>query len=319
MNDGPEIHRRRSRFARDGRGSLCLTPDDLAIIGYVGRHRFLRSAQLLRLFPHRSPQNFLWCLASLYHAGYLDRPKAQINYFASSGSSPIVYALGNKGAALHARMRNAAPALTDWTDKNRSLTRPYIEHALLVADIMIGLEPQVHSRADLQLVRDGELRAALPPVWWQASMPWTLDARIAQDGKHQTLSVAPDAVFALHFPASDRRSNFFLEADRATMPIERRSLSQTSFKNKLSVYLAAHRADQHLQRFGFRNFRVLTVTTSPERLRSILAVVTAITNGQGSGMFLFTDLATLKLHADLLSLPWHSTKGHIRIDLPPRS
>ena len=149
-------------------------------------------------------------------------------------------------------------------------------------------------------------------------VPWSLSARIGQAGKYQSIAIAPDAVFALRFLDFGRHSYFFLEADRATMPIERSSISQSSFKRKLQVYLAAHRAKDHVQRFGFQNLRVLTVTTSMERIQSMLAAVNAISDGKGHGMFLFTDTATLAKYADPLKVPWISTSGPIRIDVPPR-
>ena len=78
-------------------------------------------------------------------------------------------------------------------------------------------------------------------------------------------------------------------------------------------------AKEHVQRFGFQNLRVLTVTTSMERIQSMLAVVKAITEGKGHGMFLFTDVATLAKYSDPLTLPWITTNGTARIDVPPRS
>ena len=319
MSDGNVARPRRSRFKRTVSDRIQLTSDDLAIIDHVGRRRFLTTAQLFRLFPRRSPQNLRWRLAKLFDAQYLDRPRAQINHYSSSVNSSMVHALGNKGAELFARRQCIAPPLTDWTDKNRSLTRPYIEHALLVADVMIGLEPILQTRADLTVLQDAALRALLPTTRFRSSNPWSLSARIAQHGKYQTISIAPDAAFAIQFLTFDRRSHFFLEADRATMPIERSSLSQSSFRRKLEVYLAVHRAKEHVQRFGFQNLRVLTVTTSMERIQSMLAVVKAITAGKGHGMFLFTDVATLAKYSNPLTVPWITTNGTARIDVPPRS
>ena len=43
----------------------------------------------------------------------------------------------------------------------------------------------------------------------------------------------------------------------------------------------------------------------------------ASTAGRGSGMFLFSDVETLA-HHDPLTLPWMTTHGEVRIDVPPR-
>ena len=95
MTDADSPQKRRPRFSRIARAVPHLTADDLAVIGHVGHFRFLSSVQLLRLFPNRSHQKLLRRLAALFHAGLLDRPNVQINYFAFAGSAPIVYALGN--------------------------------------------------------------------------------------------------------------------------------------------------------------------------------------------------------------------------------
>ena len=63
-----------------------------------------------------------------------------------------------------------------------------------------------------------------------------------------------------------KRKYFFLEADRATMPIMRADFDQTSFARKLITYLAGGGKNNAFgAHFGIGNFRVLTVTTSSER------------------------------------------------------
>ena len=87
---------RRPRFSRTAPDPIQLTTDDIAIIGHVARHRFLRSTHLARLIPHRSYKKLIERLAALYHNGYLDRPRAQLDAYARSGSAPMVYALGGR-------------------------------------------------------------------------------------------------------------------------------------------------------------------------------------------------------------------------------
>ena len=124
-------------------------------------------------------------------------------------------------------------------------------------------------------------------------------------------------MFALHFTTADRRAYFFVEADRATMPVDRSDLTQSSFRRKLLAYLAVQKERQHSERLGFANLRVLTITTSKERIASMLATLDDITAGLGSGMFLFTDTATLA-RGDPLTMPWITSHGSVRIDMPPR-
>ena len=50
------------------------------------------------------------------------------------------------------------------------------------------------------------------------------------------------------------------------MPVMRNNLSQTSFYRKLRAYEATWSQSIHQTQFGFNRFRVLTVTTSAERI-----------------------------------------------------
>jgi Replication-relaxation len=310
--------RRRPRFARVSPLPIRLTSDDLAVIGHVDRFRFLRSTHLADLMRHRSARKLVNRLGTLYHAGYLDRPRAQIEYFTRSGSAPLVYALGNRGAEVVAELHDTPLPASDWTDKNRNVKRPYIEHALLVADFMIAVERTLADRKDIALIDVNSMRQSTPGSAPVVKSSWMLTADYVHAGAKHTLSANPDAVFGLHFRKLDRRSYFFVEADRGTMPITRTTLAQTSFKRRLFTYLSAHKAKSYVNQFGFHNLRVLTVTTSRERVASMIDAVNDLTGGKGCAMFLFTDLESLRQQRDPLSLPWSSTAGPIQLDQPPR-
>jgi len=78
---------------------MHLTERDCEIIKLVHRHRFLRSEQIVALIAS-SPQQVLRRLKLLYHHGYLERPRAQLEYFEKGGSQPMVYGLSSKGGKL---------------------------------------------------------------------------------------------------------------------------------------------------------------------------------------------------------------------------
>jgi hypothetical protein len=299
----PRIAKRRPRFTRAAPPPFRLTTDDLRLLAHVQRHRFLRSTHIAQFLPHRSHQKLINRLSALYHAGYLDRPRTQLDYFARSGSAPMIYALGNKGAAALSRVFDLLPEATTWAENNRTAQRPYIEHALLIADFMVPIETALGLRGDIALLDAAGMDALRPAPPAGLRHPWKLSA----DG----LSAIPDAVFGLYFKQTGRRSYFFVEADRATMTIVR-------FKGKIAAYLAAHRAKRHVEQLGLPNLRILTVTTSAERVASMLDAVHELTDGKGSGIFLFTDRQTLRTLGDPLTLPWSSTSGMVRIDRPPR-
>ncbi len=277
---------RRPRFRRSAPPPLRLTADDLTILCHVGEHRFLRSTHLARLLA-RSPEKIVRRLAALYHNGYLDRPVAQLDYFARAGSAPLVYALGNKAVSHFEVIDGVDPSNADWTDKNRDAGRPYIEHALLIADLMVGIECAVRAQPSIKLVSGAELLAKAPRFGSFGPVSWTMKATVP--GESTEIAVAPDKVFALQFGDTGRRNYFFVEADRATMPIERRSLAQSSVKKKLLAYHHGHLAKRHTALWGIPGFRVLTITKSAERVASMIEVVKEITGGKGSNVFLFAE------------------------------
>src|SRR5215831_15202039 len=93
---------RRPRFRRAEPPAFRLTDDDLAIVRLIEQHRFASSRQIAALIG-RSVDRTNDRLSRLYHAGFIDRPKAQLDYYPSKGSSPIVYALSDLGAQLLAQ------------------------------------------------------------------------------------------------------------------------------------------------------------------------------------------------------------------------
>ncbi len=100
---------------------------------------------------------------------------------------------------------------------------------------------------------------------------------------------------------------FFLEADRATMPVERRSPKQTSFAHKLRAYFLTWR--QRVVAEFFPRFRVLTVTTTRERVRHLTDAHHRVNQGQGGGLFLFTDRAAFLESDALLHTPLVNRRG----------
>ena len=301
---------RRSKFKRSAPSPLRLTEDDLAIVRHIAKHRFLRSTQLAQLMPHRSPKKLLERLTALFHGAYVDRPRAQLDYFATAGSAPMVYALGNRGALLLAEHDGMDRAQIDWTWKNRSVGRQFIDHTLMVADVMVAAACASRFHPDVKLMEAKHILAAAPDATRHAGNPFKLKTRTSYGGSLVDVSVIPDAVFGLDFTVERRRKYFLLEADRATMPIVRPDLNQTSFTRKLVAYLAGGgKSNAFGAHFGIGNFRVLTVTTSAERMATMIDALKELTGGAGSQQFLFVDRTALRDCSDLLSLVWTTGKG----------
>jgi hypothetical protein len=292
-------HPRLPRFKRaEIVAPIDLTERDRAIIQQVHRHRFLRSTHIISLVGG-SPQQVLRRLQLLYHHGYLDRPRAQIDYYHLGGSKVMAYGLGNKGAALLSRELHLPLDRIDWSEKNRTVRRIYLEHALGVADVMVALESACRTTGRARVLYDDEL---FSPLDANLSLPWKVDI----PGR-KNLGVIPDRVFGLEYADADGetvRAYFFLEADRATMPVMRAQLSQSSFYRKLLAYEATWSQGVHRTRFGFNRFRVLTVTTSAERVQSLVNACSRLKSGHG--LFLFAGRSALQNPNLLLSPIWRN-------------
>lgn len=285
---------------------MQLTERDRKIIRLVRRHRFLRSPQIAALIGG-NPQPLLRRLKLLYHHGYLERPRAQLQYYERGGSRSIAYGLGNKGGALLKRELGVAFRELSWGEKNRAVGRTFLEHALLVSEVLVTLELACRKSGRVRLCMDEDL-----PLPEKARFQW----KVSLNG-HVRLGVIPDRVFALEVMRADGSSDrafFFLEADRGTMPVTRRNLSQTSLARKLLAYEATWSQGLHRSRFGFHRFRVLTVTASSARVKSLVEACAQLQRGHG--LFLFADRTVLE-HPDILSSPiWRKGRGELTSLLP---
>ena len=135
----------------------------------------------------------------------------------------MVYGLGNKGIRLLEVEDGIRSRKLDWTARNRGVTRFFLEHTLAVADAMTSLEVSCRLRG-VEFVQ--QRTEAGDPLKWSVPVP--------SGNAVSSVGVVPDRVFALNTQTGIRW--FFLEADRATMPVERNSLKQTSFSRKLLAY-----------------------------------------------------------------------------------
>ena len=264
---------------------MQLTERDREIIRLVHRHRFLRSSHIITLIGEGS-QPLLRRLQLLYHHGFLERPRAQIDYYHRGGSRHIVYGLGNKGAALLKRESDLAFHELQWGRKNRAISRIFLEHALLVSDVMVSIELACRETGGIELLTANQL--ALPAETRRRRNPFQWKVRL--DSGCQ-FGVVPDSVFALRSSNPASTAYFFLEADRGTMPIERKTFAQSSFQRKLLAYEATWNQNLHRARFGFHRFRVLTVTEKPERAQHLAAAANRLESGRG--LFLFAPAQSL--------------------------
>ena len=290
MDTIAEAPRARRYRRRDDPPAFQLTERDLTILAHVARHRFLSSEHLAAL-DGGSEQNLRRCLRVLFDHGYLDRPVAQLAHLPVTGPRPMVYGLGRRGAQA---LRTHGPTLhagTDWTERNKRAGASFIGHTLAVADFMVGLELACRGRTDLALLRQAAIIAEAPEPTRTAREPLRLVVP-GLDNKIGIASVIADGLFGLAFP-DGTAAYFLLEIDRGSMPVVRSRYDQTSFKRKLKIYWEAWKAGRHVEHFGVKQIRVLTVTESRARLDHMLEAVNEVTEGRGSNFFLFAEKSRL--------------------------
>ena len=257
MTPEPSQRKRKKRFERssDHVAHMRLTPRDVAIIRHVSRHRFLNSKQIIELVGE-SPR-VVRRLELLFHCGYLDRPKAQLVYYGKAGSEPLVYALARKGAQILAETDHESTEAYRWTLKNKRVGQLHVQHTVDAADILVRLQTATRVTKAIRLVTQDQILAEAPLPTREMAHPFKLTAEVMWAKRHHTLSIIPDDVFALEFGdgilESQERSNFFLELDRETMPVMRKSKSldrhnrQTSILSKLLTYHRKRCADPTLR------------------------------------------------------------------------
>ena len=125
---------RRPRFQRvPDLPEPCLTERDHRILAAVSRFRFLTTSHIHSLVPG-SRQNIVRRLQRLYHAGFLDRPEAQLPLHIAGYLSEMVYSPAKK---------TEAPTAKDQTVSRKKYGRVstlFLQHALAVSDALISVE-----------------------------------------------------------------------------------------------------------------------------------------------------------------------------------
>jgi DNA-binding Lrp family transcriptional regulator len=277
-------NKRSPRFKRASTvAPIQLTGRDREIIRLVHRHRFLRSHQIVALLS-ASPQQVLRRLKSLYHHGFLTRPRAQLEYYQRGGTRPIVYGLSSKGGKL---LEQELGITVSGNENDDGVGRMFLDHALLVSDVMVSIELACRNSGDIRLLYEDQLTLQSE----QNQFQW----RVKVHDHGVMLGVFPDRVFALEYAdhgGQMQRVYFFLEADRGTMPVVRSGLTQTSFFRKLLAYEATWTQKVHQRKLGIHRFRVLTVTTNAMRITSLLEACSRLKRGHG--LFLFADRTVLE-------------------------
>lgn len=295
-----------------------LTDRDVEIIRYVERFRLLRSrSHVVRLFG--GSKHLLRRLRKLYDNKYLYRLPDRTPY------EQAVYGIGNKGADLLNAEFDLPRANVDHTQKNKRLGPRFVEHTLLVADLMVAIILACRGREDVRFVSQEEILEEWAPEKTRkrrfkvGGRPFRWRVKFTYDGKTYRKSVEPDHMFALELP-DGRVEPFFLEADRQNMPVESGNMNRSSILKKQLQYWkswqktpigeAANLFERH---FGIPDIRTLFAISTgyrgDKRLGRCVEANRRFRDGVGTGLFLFANTETLLEADDILTAELTSGRG----------
>lgn len=330
---------------------FSLTDRELAILAAIGEHRIADSDQIAALLADRwSEATTRRRLRLLHHARFIRRVPSQIKYRKSPGSPPMAYQLDVRAVELRQhperfgvpeeQVNLMPPGPYQWVNKSPNVGADFLEHTLLTTDIMVSLALACRASGSVRLITQREIiETVIPEAIRSQPKPFKWPVAVRWRGRDVRSNVEPDQVFGLEFvnEPPPNRVWFFLETDTGTETVvpQNETLKRSSFLQKAARYYATWQQKLHTDRFGFKNFRVLTVTATPSlllprakkefrrkgavdaktrskmerRIGLLLEANKLATEGRGSGIFLFADLPSLLVAGDILEMPWVSGVG----------
>jgi hypothetical protein len=148
------------------------------------------------------------------------------------------------------------------------------------------------------------LRAKRKRLAWPVPVP--------QQGRLAEHWLIPDRLYGLHNAAGKGSRRFFcLEVDRGTMPVVRSNPNQTSYIRKLLDYSYSHSHDLIYKHYGIDRYQVLTLTTSKERIRTMIDAYRdhIPRHLRRPNLFLFAELSAIDLDTDVFAVEWRNAAG----------
>jgi len=310
-----EARKRRSRMRRVSSGKrIELTERDIDLFKLLSRYRYLRSNYLYAFLGGHSETRFKERLGHLYHDGrYINRPERQWQ-FAKARYAPAAYELDDRGEQV-LREQGLAQADSPLLAKGRCGAYRQFAHQLMVCECMASIELGARQNAGLRFISWQEIMARAPEETRQMRNPFELPVSVSypwprsEQPLRADLKVIPDGLFGLEYTQIGQKTYrfFALEADRATMPVRRSDMAQSSYLRKILGYQEVIRANVHKSQLGIPNLFVLTVTTNASHLTNIMTLANELMPSGKSKLFLFKHTGDMPEQGRLrlsLNEPW---------------
>ena len=263
-----------------------ITERDVAIMSANARYRFL-TAELVRRIVGGSERGVHNRLRMLSAHRYLVRLSFAV-------TAPVAYGLANKGARFLAERGCPINHRLDWVGKN-DCGRHFLAHTLAVAETMLEFDGATRE-GTASLIDHHQLLPDMPEPTRHARDPFLLRVVVRHGARNISVPTIPDRLFSLRYH-NGTRHNFALELDRGTMDIwASRLVGKSSFRRKLLAYHVAREQQRHTEVWGFKSFRVLTVTTNEERIRNMLDAQRRVAPDCPAGVFLYSTPQRLARH-----------------------
>ena len=245
-----------SRYVRPERAPpLLLQVRDRGILASVFAHRYLSAAHVHELlFPCVALRQVQSRLRKLWAHRFLDR--FFIPFILDGETLPPTtagrpfYRLASAGAAVVADALGIDPATIPQTAEQNAAGFGYLEHNLVVTDLLVALMAACRGRSDVALVgieRETELRRRVG-VFIQTAI-------------HRERALVPDGAFNLSYGTSSPPMTFYVEIVRAGVRGGNALIAE-----RLRLYAEAHHRGFFRRVYGHDRLRaVLFLTTSTAR------------------------------------------------------
>jgi len=263
---------------------MRLTDRDKRIVEAVYQLRFLTRDQIKKLeFEEGSMTACQRRLSLLFHNGYLSAVHKPIP--TGYGSSKRIYCLSKKGADLISYLYGEREAREiKWNKKQNQVENFFIEHTLAINDVRIAFLKAVLKTKDYDL------------FWFNEKDVKAWKEKIEDpENPNKTIAITPDAFFYLL--GQEKKAYYFLEVDRATESNQR-------WRNKVRGYVEYVNSGKYQKRFQTSALRVLTITTSEERMTNLIQTTESVENAY---FFLFATFEQIKEKNIIFDSLWQPT------------
>lgn len=264
------------RLSKSKRGAkpIEVTTRDTKVLATLADFGVLTTEQIFRL-GYSSISRARKRLKLLWQHGLVKRNVKAIRM--GEGSSQYLYSLTTKGTGL----------LGDKSIKPR-LRLSLGDHGLKIIDFRVALTLATrHNQEGIRLI-------------WKGTQSARFRVQVPESGRHAPIPVVPDGFFTIS--VQNRDFSYFLEVDRGSTDLKR-------IRSKISAYLTLWKSGEAAKRLQVRSFRVLWITTSENRLKSMLGALSSPNPAQSRlDIAQFTCFPRYSLHAPerLLGPIWSS-------------